>query len=361
MQKTGKNGSSSFFFTDLQNRNQRASRWSLLSSFNLSKRISPGTSSQSSGKNREYKATIDPNVNNLKMIVLSCHFQDRNLRNPIDPFQVPAIRGGCEWRSYKNTMYPICHVDLQPSWSWKRIRWEFSSPRPNLCLFSPLMRQSQARVVIVKNSNYFITKKESLSGGQEDHLITILILWSLITTYDKNIKGTYSICWGLRNLASPSWSPSIGVDFRGWRWYLDQTTIFAPLRRIKNATLTCALTGWKSSASPVRCSFAVCRSVHLLEFVFSFYTVVFSDHRQCAASKKYTVYAFMVEAWEFLLSKDTPLMNRRFSLPFPQFLSMFLMLLTMFWRFVQWFKPQIMRLWTSKNRSNNDWDPNWWI
>lgn len=50
----------------------------VLSRFNPSKRISPepGTSSQSSGKNREYKANIDPNI---KMEQPSCYFQDRNI------------------------------------------------------------------------------------------------------------------------------------------------------------------------------------------------------------------------------------------------------------------------------------------
>lgn len=91
----------------------------------------------------------------------------------------------------------------------------------------------------------------------------------------------------------------------------DQTaTIFAPLRRIKNTTLTCALTGWKSSASPVRCNNRVwvCPL-----FGVSFIPWVFSDHgAMCSFKKIYSiVYAFMVEAWESKLSKDTSLMNRR--------------------------------------------------
>ena len=68
----------------------------------------------------------------------------------------------------------------------------------------------------------------------------------------------------------------------------DQTaTIFAPLRRIKNTTLTCALTGWKSSASPVRCNNRVwvCPL-----FGVSFIPWVFSDHgAMCSFKKIYSI------------------------------------------------------------------------
>lgn len=75
----------------------------------------------------------------------------------------------------------------------------------------------------------------------------------------------------------------------------DQTaTIFAPLRRIKNTTLTCALTGWKSSASPVRCNNRVwvCPL-----FGVSFIPWVFSDHGAMCSFKKNVQYSICIYGW----------------------------------------------------------------
>lgn len=144
--------------------------------------------------------------------------------------------------------------EYQSIWSSKRIRWEFSSPQgSNRCLFSP-MRQSQTQVVIVNNPNYFIKERTPFRRPRRSshHHLDFVILWSLITT-DKISKHLFlgaSEIWlhpALKSFKMGEHSAG-GVGF-------DQTaTIFAPLRRIKNTTLTCALTGWKSSASPVRCN-----------------------------------------------------------------------------------------------------------
>ena len=178
----------------------------------------------------------------------------------------------------------------------------------NLCLFSP-MRQSQAQVVIVNNPNYFIKERTPFRRPRRSshHHLDFVITDD---TTDKNIKAL--IFGGLRNLASPSFEVlQDGGTLSGWRWVWSNCDhLCSTATHKKHDTHVCP-----HRLKELRFASKVQQPCVGLSTFWSFlYTVGFLrswGNVQLQKNIQYSIYAFMVEAWESKLSKDTSLMNRR--------------------------------------------------